>query len=429
MHATTSLEPVRVDQRIERIDILRGFALTGVLLVNMMNYGGHSDRWTGSVDRAFHVVEYFFFEQRFWHLFSLLFGLGFAVQLLRADAKGVNIVSVYLRRLMILFGFGALNNILWGVDILTDYAILGVFLLPLRRLSPKAVLALALLLQVAPTIHGVSQIQWHRYRVRDQEYAARFQQEQKQQIEDGRRQSEEWRRLMAEGSFTGIVAHRVPGYIRKLKTPRLRPWDESWWGFFAMFLCGLYAGKRKILQNYAEHRRFARAVGCVGLMVGVVGMSFLVWAKFFAEPGPPVPTRLLLHHQGPVVVTTMFLGFTGMTFFYAYVVSEWALTRRWRSLQRGFAAVGRTALSNYILQAIVMNVIFMPWGFGFSDQFGPAKTMLLSVPVYVALMLLSVWWVKHFRYGPAEWLWRTLTYGKLQPMQIGEGGQVSSPGL
>lgn len=424
MHATTRFEPIRSDERVTLIDILRGFALTGVLLVNMMNYGGHLAQWTGSLDRTFHVVEYFLFEQRFWHLFSLLFGLGFAIQLQRADANGVDIVPRYLRRLLILLGFGALNYILWGVDILTDYAILGVFLLPLRRLSPKAVLALALVMQLAPTIHGVSQTQWHRYQMRDQRYAARFQQEQQERIEEGRRRSEEYDRVMAEGSFTGIVAYRAPDYIQKLRTPNVRPWSESWWGFFGMFLFGLYVGKRKVLQNYTQHRSFASGVGWGGLLVGVLGMSLLVWAKFFAEPGPPVSTNLLLLHQSPVVLTAMFLGFTGMTFFYVFFVAEWALTDRWRSLQRGFAAVGRTALSNYIMQSIVMNVIFMPWGLGFEGQFGPAKTMLLSVPIYVALMMVSVWWVKRFRFGPIEWLWRTLTYGSLQPMWVGKAGEA-----
>jgi len=424
MHATIRFEPVRPHERIALIDILRGFALTGVLLVNMMNYGGHLAQWTGVVDRTFHVVEYFLFEQRFWHLFSLLFGLGFAIQLQRADANGVNIAPRYLRRLLILFGFGALNYILWGVDILTDYAILGVLLLPLRRLSPKVVLALALFMQFAPTIHGVTQTQWHRHQMRDQRYAARFQLEQQEQIEEGRRRSEEYDRVMAEGSFTGIVAYRVPDYIRKLRTPNVRPWSESWWGFFGMFLFGLYVGKRRVLQNYTQHRRFAKTVGSAGLTVGVLGMSLLVWAKFFAEPGPPVPTNVLLLHQSPVVLTTMFLGFTGMTFFYAYVVAEWGLTDRWRSLQRGFAAVGRTALSNYIMQSIVMNVIFMPWGLGLEGQLGPAKTMLLSVPIYVALMLVSVWWVKRFQFGPAEWLWRTLTYGRLQPIWVGKADEA-----
>ena len=103
--------------------------------------------------------------------------------------------------------------------------------------------------------------------------------------------------------------------------------------------------------------------------------------------------------------------------FYVYLVSEWSLTTRWRWLQSGFAAVGRTALSNYLLQAFLINLIFMGWGFGLYDRLGPAMTMVLSFPIFGLLMILSVWWIARFRYGPAEWLWRTLTYGAMQPMR------------
>ncbi len=223
MTQSIRLEPVRPDQRIVMIDILRGFALIGVLLVNMMIYGGHWERWTGSVDTAFHIVEYFFFEQRFWHLFSLLFGLGFAIQLLRADNRGLNIVPVYLRRLVILFGFGALSNMLWSVDILTDYAILGVFLLPVRRWSPRAVLVLALLVQLAPTIQELSQAHLRRYRMRDPEYAAESERLRQREAEEGRRRRDDDRRVYAGGSFTDIVAVNARDYLKKLKKPDLRP--------------------------------------------------------------------------------------------------------------------------------------------------------------------------------------------------------------
>lgn len=406
-------EPVQPDQRVELIDILRGFALTGVLLVNMMNYGGHWARWTGPLDTAFHAVEVFFFEQRFWHLFSILFGLGFAIQLLRADAKGVKHVPVYLRRLAILFGFGAFTDIFWGVDILTEYAILGVLLLPVRRWSPTAVLVLALLVQIAPAIQGPSQTYVHEIRMTDTEYAEAFEETRQREAEQAQRRTRELSELAANGSFGDVVAWRAHRYLSEFPPSLyLHPGSESGWGFFSMFLVGLYAGKRRILQEYAKHRRFMKKVGWIGLIVGVVGMSLTVWEGLFVDQ--PFQWSIALQM---LFDTTTILGFTGMTFFYAYALSEWCLTKRLRFLQRGFAAVGRTALSNYLLQNMAMNVIFFAWGFGLHGQLGPAKTMLLSVPVYLVLMLLSMWWIRRFRFGPFEWLWRTLTYARFQPMR------------
>ena len=335
---------------------------------------------------------------------------------MRADAKGVNHFLVYLRRLAILLGFGACSPILWGVDILTSYAILGVLLLPVRRWSPKAVLALALLVQLAPVIQGTSQRYLHQYRMRDTEYAAKYEKTREQEAEEVQRRTDERREVLRNGSFIEVVAPRMRNYLRDFITIPwgFRPSSESWWGFFAMFLVGLYAGKRRIFQEYAKHRRFMKAVGWIGLLVGIIGMSFLVWIRFFLQR--PLQWSIL---QRILMFTITILGFTGMTFFYAFVLSEWSLsTKRFRFLQQGFAAVGRTALSNDLIQAMAMNVVFMGWGFGLFGQLGPAKTMLLSVPIYLMLMLLSMWWIRRFRFGPFEWLWRSLTYWKLQPMRV-----------
>ncbi len=408
----TGFDPVQADQRIELIDILRGFALFGMLVVNMMNYGAIWPKWTGSADTAFLVVEVFFFDQRFWHLFSILFGLGFAMQLIRADAKGVNHVPVYLRRLAILLGFGAIAEIVSGVDILTSYAILGVLLLPVRRWSPKALLMLALLIQLAPAIQLAGQRYIHENRMRDAAYAAEFEETRQQQAEEARRRRQERNDVLATGSFIEVVSPRARNYLPRLFSHWLEPRSESWWGFFAMFLVGLYAGKREIFREYPKHRGFVKTVGWIGFSVGAIGMSLTVWEWLLVDQplGWSILTETLF------LVTTL-LGFTGMTFFYAYMLSEWSLTRHLRFFQRGFAAAGRLALTIYLLHGIIMNVIFMGWGLGFFGQFGPAKAMLLSVPIYLALMVCSMWWVQRFRFGPAEWLWRTLTYARLQPMR------------
>ena len=141
-------------------------------------------------------------------------------------------------------------------------------------------------------------------------------------------------------------------------------------------------------------------------------MTIAAWEELFSHDLPSRSTAVRA-----ALEALNALGLTGFMLFYVLLVSEWSLTTRWGWLQRGFAAVGRTALSNYLLQAFLINLIFMGWGFGLYDRLGPAMTMVLSVPIFGVLMVLSMWWIARFRYGPAEWLWRTLAYGAVQPIR------------
>ena len=397
MRERSRAEPVSPDQRVLLIDILRGFALTGVLMINMMSYGAYGDQWTGSIDKAFRFVGLFFFEHRFWHLFSLLFGVGFALQWSRAKERGAPFVPVYLRRLVLLFGFGAASNVLFRIDILTDYAILGILLLPLRRWSARTVLVVALLTHLAPSLIGLGQ-----ERVMDAEPV----------LELDRVWQDEERALRADGAFLEVVAGHARRYMVELKQPDLQPSYGHWWGYLSLFVLGLYLGKRRVLTEYKRHRPLARKAAAIGLPIGVVAMTIAAWEELFSHDLPSRSTAVRA-----ALEALNALGLTGFMLFYVLLVSEWSLTTRWGWLQRGFAAVGRTALSNYLLQAFLINLIFMGWGFGLYDRLGPAMTMVLSVPIFGVLMVLSMWWIARFRYGPAEWLWRTLAYGAVQPIR------------
>lgn len=314
--------------------------------------------------------------------------------------------------LFFLFGFGAASNILWRVDILTDYAVLGLLLIPLRRWSTRAVLVAAVLTQLTPPIVGVVRAGIEGT-ARDQPEPATVVKAPSLPSTGGTTWTEEEHRLRAQGSFPEVVAGHVRRYVAELRNPDLQPSLGNWWGYLAMFVLGLYVGKRRILQDGRRHRRLVRTAGWTGLGLGMVGVGLSTWQEF-AGVSPASWPLWLLTLAGAVTL----LGYTGMMCFYVYAISAWSVTARWRWLQDGFAAVGRTALSNYLLQALVINVIFMAWGLGYYQRLGPAATMLLSVPVYIVLMLVSVWWVGRFRYGPAEWLWRSLTYGSAQPMKI-----------
>ena len=160
------------------------------------------------------------------------------------------------------------------------------------------------------------------------------------------------------------------------KSGRLQPSYGNWWGYLSMFLLGLYLGKRRFFAEYRTHRTLSRRAAGVGLLIGVVAMTVSTWEELGGgahRASPPAAAALEILKA---------FGLTGFMLFYVHIVSEWSLTPRLKWLQAGFAAVGRTALSNYLLQAFLINLIFMGWGFGLYQRLGPALTMALSVPIF-----------------------------------------------
>ena len=150
---TVARSPAPVDprRRIEAVDMVRGFALFGVLLVNMFNFGSGGIFWNEPIDELVWSVKRFFFETKSWRLFALLFGFGFALQLIRAEERGSKFAPVYLRRLIILFVIGAGHALIYDGDILMLYAELGLVLVLFRKVPPRLLLVLSVgLLAVFP---------------------------------------------------------------------------------------------------------------------------------------------------------------------------------------------------------------------------------------------------------------------------------------
>ena len=136
---TSGIGPVAATERIEVIDILRGYALFGVLLINMRNFDLPGQEWTGTLDQVALWLTIALGDSKFWTLFSFLFGLGFALQMGRAEARGARFLRVYVRRLAVLLLFGFLHHLIYGGDILFDYAVVGFLLLVFRARSSRII--------------------------------------------------------------------------------------------------------------------------------------------------------------------------------------------------------------------------------------------------------------------------------------------------
>jgi uncharacterized protein len=179
---------------------------------------------------------------------------------------------------------------------------------------------------------------------------------------------------------------------------------------FAMFLVGVWVGKRGIFRDAEANRPFPRRVLTWALPLGILGNLAFVVA--YAASSRLLPSPLTL-----VASVGQAIGAPALCFTYAAGLTLLFQQPAWRRWLAPLAPLGRMALTNYLLQSLVCTTIFNGYGLGLYGQVGPAPLVALAVVIWLAQVPLSAWWLRRFQYGPVEWLWRTLTYLRWQPLQ------------
>lgn len=421
----STIGPTAESERLHVLDILRGFAILGMFLVHFITsffFRGESRSATegGAVDAVvFQVVVEWFVHNKAWAIFTILFGVGFAMLLRRADTHGEGARWRYQRRLLGVAGFGMVTAALVGAIDLIGYLGSGLWLLIVRRWSTRALVVLLLatialggLINVA-----VGTYQWATVGV---ERANAIYQSPRPVSPAKQAANKEMSAARQGTSFARLAAaHVVSRVYWGSYTDLWGDWKRGIPGALLgslifnlpFFLIGLLAFRLGVFERPAQHRRLLISAMLVGAATWAIDMWSLhesLWARLPAIPVVQVARPL---HNGFGLVNGMFLAFT----YVGAIALLVAFSKVWEHrLAAIFGAAGRLALTNYIVHFAVLSVLIYPYGFGvkFTPQSGAAAAVIL----FAALAVFSRWWLARFRLGPAEWLLRSLTYARLQPL-------------
>ncbi|WP_095958668.1 DUF418 domain-containing protein [Corallococcus macrosporus] len=413
--------PVDAHERLELLDVLRGFALFGILVSNVQMWFSGRVFLTREQFEAFianasllDTVTRYTFEAlvsgRFMTLFAFLFGLGFAVQLGRAEARGGDIVPLYARRLAVLLVMGVLHLfLLWYGDILSSYALMGFGLLLLRRRSDTTLLVVAAVLcLVWPMLMNLL---WRLPQMLADSPEAR-----EALMTAAREKSDAASARMLTAITSGSwweVTKTSAAYYRNDFFLMMLAGLLTCLGRFAL---GLWAGRRRLFHDVPAHRGFFRKLLGWGLVAAVIGtvpglvVSILFHQKVVTPESLPVWFPLVLsplRSLGQLALAAVYLA--GITLLFQRAA--------WQRVLGLLAPAGRMALTNYLSQTVISLLIFYAYGLGQAIKRGPFACVVICVGVFSVQVLWSHLWLARFRFGPVEWLWRSLTYGKAQPMR------------
>lgn len=419
---TQVMGPVTVKERIPVIDVLRGVAILGILVINMEWYAfpeGYTQVYLKMFNSIGDQIAFwftqFFGKGKFVSMLSFLLGLGTAVQVTRALEKGKKFSFLYSRRMLGLLAIGVVHDLLlWRGVILPLYAVMGFFLLLFQRRQPKTLITWAVIFFLIPILFTtvyVGLMPQPQTSTQEQTEAERTD-KQKQALEEQKQKSTEIIEVFRNGSYWDMMLHR----LNKLKQTVMIIITGGW-RTLAFFLLGIWAWQKGFFHDIEGNLKFLRRTRWITLGLGLAGTAvyFILAYIYLAGPRPSSPVII-------TGLTVQFIGRLGLCLF--YITAIILLTRKqwWRKFLKPLEAVGRMAFSNYVFQTLVFTAFFYGYGFKMFGRTGPLVNFFLMFPVFALQIYLSVWWSKRFRFGPLEWLWRSMTYGKRQPMRLREKG-------
>ncbi|MCT1578684.1 DUF418 domain-containing protein [Oceanobacillus kimchii] len=385
-----STYPIKDSQRLNWIDAARGFAIFGIFIVNIgafsapyFLYGGDTEVWTSKMDTLILFIIDVFFQASFYTLFSILFGFGIQLQKDRLVEKGISVNRFFIRRLAFLTIIGLIHAIgIWHGDILFTYGVVGFLLLIYFNVKARTIkVNIISLLGVFVGLFTLLM-----YQVRD----------------------------YLDTPNQGFIIQAINNYssasFSRIWEQNLHDWQLSNGGinilFLAgvilpMFLIGMYAARKKWFHQPEKYQQnltmiwISSFIGFIILKLGPYLFGNPSWFSYVQDN----------------------IGGAASAIFYVTSITLLWKQGWFRQLMVPLQAVGKMAMTNYLCQSIISFWLFYGVGFGLYGKVDPLIQLILVLVIFILQMIGSMWWMKNFRFGPFEWLWRTLTYGKRQPFR------------
>ena len=413
------VDPLPVNERILTLDIVRGFALLGILIMNMPGFTNSffieadgSHLWTQPWDQGAELVRDMLFSGKFNSMFSLLFGIGFTIQLGRLQQREPERASaIYTRRLLALFAFGLIHAmVFWTGDVLHIYALLGFLLLLLRNVSNRTVCVLIVLCLLYPAASGIV-----RLLVVTPEMV-------KADVVVFQAWEASNNAAYGHGSFLAAAAEHAREVLFFYTYPRAI-WGTV--GFYVLMtttmLIGFLIGRNGWVRRIPELMPLIKRLQWWALGIGIVcALIFGILGEMNRAPGPS-PIKVVISIAYVVCRISLMM-------FYVLTITRLAQLPAWQRIFAPMAAAGRMPLTNYLMQTLIATTIFYGWGFGMWGRMGPAAGLALAFAIFFVIQVpSSLWWLKRFDMGPMEWVWRYLTYGHRPAMTHAARATRASP--
>jgi len=440
----TGAEPVftpvsRLD-RIETIDILRGVALLGILLMNIPVFSmpqRYSEAFRVDPENINFWVRAFInvvFEGKMRALFSMIFGAGILLFTTKKEAAGKSTTALYYRRMgwLVVFGLADAHLLLWEGDILYSYGVIGMIAFLFRNVKPKF---LALGIPIVAIIDFVaSTVFYQDIRQKRLEYV-----KVKSEIKAGQPQTVAQRKALAD--WRQVEKDFIPNKqdivenTKKMKSEysivakKIRKTSWEWqtkyqifgiWDPLALMLLGIALYKWGFFNNQWSGKQY-KLVMFIGYGIGLPLVLYDFYVGFVDHPNLEASFRHMEKH--PIVWTNLIYPFQRILLVMAHASLVILIIRSGaaKAFLSRLAAVGQMALTNYVMHTIICTLFFFGYGLNYFAELEFYQIFYLVFVIWILQLILSPIWLRYFHFGPLEWLWRSLTYWKIQPMKrVGE---------